>query len=277
LQTSIVVSRIFHELEGQTSRISFLVLCEMSDKSSERSGGVEMGQRHPVAKPPSTTTDRMTEAENPSEAADHENQTLSMMGLLAFRRAMSDDTPIASYHRSAPTISNIAMLHRTIQAVGIVYGDIGEPPLNMLLAQCNSLFAVVNFIFASVLTTPLFALYACVCGSGTSPLYTMSVSLWVRDIFNFHYQPHHMPHLVVVQVLFNGQQPSESDILGGLSTILWLLIAVVCIKYISLVLRADAHGEVGGTQRKELYIENAIKYQISNLAKLFHQINYPTH
>ncbi|RYZ44680.1 MAG: potassium transporter Kup, partial [Sphingobacteriales bacterium] len=59
---------------------------------------------------------------------------------------------------------------------------------------------------------------------GTSPLYALKET--------FH--PEH------------GITLSEASILGGLSTVFWALMFVVTLKYITLVMRADNHGE-GGT------------------------------
>src|SRR5262245_44704137 len=58
---------------------------------------------------------------------------------------------------------------------------------------------------------------------GTSPLYTM------RECF---YGTH-------------GIEPTEANILGVLSLIIWSLIIVVSIKYLVFILRADNHGEGG--------------------------------
>lgn len=59
---------------------------------------------------------------------------------------------------------------------------------------------------------------------GTSPLYAL------KETFS----PHH------------GLQINEATIYGGLSTVFWALMFVVTLKYITLVMRADNHGE-GGT------------------------------
>lgn len=58
---------------------------------------------------------------------------------------------------------------------------------------------------------------------GTSPLYAL------REAFT----PHH------------GLDPSSSNVLGVLSLIIWALIAVISIKYLAFVMRADNHGEGG--------------------------------
>lgn len=58
---------------------------------------------------------------------------------------------------------------------------------------------------------------------GTSPLYTM------KEVF----APHH------------GIAPTSANILGVVSLILWGLILVISLKYITLVLRADNRGEGG--------------------------------
>src|SRR5690349_17583689 len=58
---------------------------------------------------------------------------------------------------------------------------------------------------------------------GTSPLYA------VRETFN----PDH------------GIPLNAANILGGLSTIFWILMIVVSVKYVTLVLRADNRGEGG--------------------------------
>src|SRR3954470_17186030 len=58
---------------------------------------------------------------------------------------------------------------------------------------------------------------------GTSPLYA------VKETFN----PEH------------GIPLTSANILGGLSTIFWVLMIVVSLKYVTLVLRADNRGEGG--------------------------------
>jgi K+ transporter len=56
---------------------------------------------------------------------------------------------------------------------------------------------------------------------GTSPVYTF------RECFN----PEH------------GLPLSPENVLGALSLIVWALILVVAVKYVSLIMRADNHGE----------------------------------
>src|SRR5256885_8577862 len=58
---------------------------------------------------------------------------------------------------------------------------------------------------------------------GTSPLYA------VKETFN----PEH------------GIPLTAGNIIGGLSTIFWILMVVVSLKYVTLVLRADNRGEGG--------------------------------
>src|SRR5436190_16618781 len=58
---------------------------------------------------------------------------------------------------------------------------------------------------------------------GTSPLYA------VKETFN----PEH------------GIPLTAANIVGGLSTIFWILMIVVSLKYVTLVLRADNRGEGG--------------------------------
>ena len=57
---------------------------------------------------------------------------------------------------------------------------------------------------------------------GTSPLYAFKATLQ-------HFRP----------------QPSEIDVLGGLSLIFWSLLLIVTLKYVLLVMRADNRGEGG--------------------------------
>src|SRR5258708_21958335 len=76
------------------------------------------------------------------------------------------------------------------------------------------------------LSTPaltLFALGVVYGDIGTSPLYA------VKETFN----PEHGIALTAV------------NILGGLSTIFWILMIVVSLKYVTLVLRANNRGEGG--------------------------------
>ena len=58
---------------------------------------------------------------------------------------------------------------------------------------------------------------------GTSPLYTM------KEVFAAHH----------------GIAPNPANIIGVVSLILWGLIIVIALKYVTLVLRADNHGEGG--------------------------------
>ena len=58
---------------------------------------------------------------------------------------------------------------------------------------------------------------------GTSPLYTM------KEVFAAHH----------------GIVPNPANIIGVVSPILWGLIVVISLKYVTLVLRADNHGEGG--------------------------------
>ena len=58
---------------------------------------------------------------------------------------------------------------------------------------------------------------------GTSPLYTM------KEVFAKHH----------------GIAPSHANVLGVVSLILWGLIVVISLKYVTLVLRADNRGEGG--------------------------------
>jgi len=57
---------------------------------------------------------------------------------------------------------------------------------------------------------------------GTSPLYAMQVALGI-----------------------GGVNPTQDDVLGLLSLFLWVLVIVVCVKYLGVVLRADNRGEGG--------------------------------
>ena len=61
---------------------------------------------------------------------------------------------------------------------------------------------------------------------GTSPLYA------VRECFFGQY----------------GVDPSESNVLGVLSLIIWSLILVISVKYLVFILRADNDGEGGDTR-----------------------------
>ncbi|MEC4590521.1 MULTISPECIES: potassium transporter Kup [Nitrospirillum] len=60
---------------------------------------------------------------------------------------------------------------------------------------------------------------------GTSPLYAMQTALGA--------------------VTHHGRVPSEGDVLGVVSLIIWALILIVAVKYVALVLRADNDGEGG--------------------------------
>ncbi|WP_199902612.1 KUP/HAK/KT family potassium transporter, partial [Azospirillum sp. B4] len=60
---------------------------------------------------------------------------------------------------------------------------------------------------------------------GTSPLYAMQTALGA--------------------VTHHGRLPSEGDVLGVVSLIIWALILIVAVKYVALVLRADNEGEGG--------------------------------
>lgn len=71
---------------------------------------------------------------------------------------------------------------------------------------------------------------------GTSPLYAL------KETFS----PHH------------GMPLNEMTVLGGLSTVFWALMFVVTLKYVTLVMRADNHGE-GGTMALLAKVFEAIK------------------
>ncbi len=71
---------------------------------------------------------------------------------------------------------------------------------------------------------------------GTSPLYAL------KETFN----PEH------------GMPLNEMTVLGGLSTVFWALMFVVTLKYVTLVMRADNHGE-GGTMALLAKVFEAIK------------------
>src|SRR5438034_897192 len=75
----------------------------------------------------------------------------------------------------------------------------------------------------STATASLLALGIVYGDIGTSPLYA------VKETFN----PEH------------GIPLTTPNILGGLSTIFWILMVVVSLKYVTLVLRADTRGEGG--------------------------------
>src|SRR3954467_6166999 len=75
----------------------------------------------------------------------------------------------------------------------------------------------------STATLSLLALGVVYGDIGTSPLYA------VKETFN----PEH------------GIPLTSANILGGLSTIFWVLMIVVSLKYVTLVLRADNRGEGG--------------------------------
>src|SRR6476661_10433803 len=75
----------------------------------------------------------------------------------------------------------------------------------------------------STATLTLLALGIVYGDIGTSPLYA------VKETFN----PEH------------GIPMDTPAILGGCSAIFWILMIVVSLKYVSLVLRADNHGEGG--------------------------------
>ncbi len=71
---------------------------------------------------------------------------------------------------------------------------------------------------------------------GTSPLYAL------KETFN----PEH------------GMPLNEMTVLGGLSTVFWALMFVVTLKYVTLVMRADNHGE-GGTMALLAKVFESIK------------------
>jgi KUP system potassium uptake protein len=91
---------------------------------------------------------------------------------------------------------------------------------------------------ASTAALTLLALGVVYGDIGTSPLYA------VKETFN----PEH------------GIPLSEAAILGGLSTIFWMLMIVVSLKYVSLVLRADNRGE-GGIMALLALVSGALREQ----------------
>jgi KUP system potassium uptake protein len=67
---------------------------------------------------------------------------------------------------------------------------------------------------------------------GTSPLYAVKECLaWSPD-----HKPPFAPHAVI---------PDQGNVLGVLSLMFWVLVLVICVKYIVFVLRADNKGEGG--------------------------------
>src|SRR5262245_12416785 len=67
---------------------------------------------------------------------------------------------------------------------------------------------------------------------GTSPLYAVKECLaWSPD-----HKPPFAPHAVI---------PDHANVLGILSLMFWVLVMVICVKYIVFVLRADNKGEGG--------------------------------
>src|SRR5580765_3934901 len=75
----------------------------------------------------------------------------------------------------------------------------------------------------STATLTLLALGVVYGDIGTSPLYA------VKETFN----PEH------------GIPLTEANVIGGLSTLFWILMVVVSLKYVLLVMRADNRGEGG--------------------------------
>ncbi len=69
---------------------------------------------------------------------------------------------------------------------------------------------------------------------GTSPLYA------IRECFHGEY----------------GIAPTPENVLGVLSLVFWALVMVVCVKYLSFVLRADNRGEGGVIALTAQLIEN---------------------
>ncbi len=65
---------------------------------------------------------------------------------------------------------------------------------------------------------------------GTSPLYA------VKECLAWHPDGKFSPHAV---------EPTAANVLGVLSLMFWALVAVICVKYIVFVLRADNKGEGG--------------------------------
>src|SRR3982751_6485199 len=90
----------------------------------------------------------------------------------------------------------------------------------------------------STATLSLLALGVVYGDIGTSPLYA------VKETFN----PEH------------GIALTAANILGGVSTIFWVLMIVVSLKYVTLVLRADNRGE-GGIMALLAMATSAVKRQ----------------
>eukprot|EP00053_Salpingoeca_punica_P013099 m.117881 g.117881 ORF g.117881 m.117881 type:complete len:700 (+) comp16107_c2_seq1:110-2209(+) len=81
------------------------------------------------------------------------------------------------------------------------------------------------FSFARFLGLSLSALGVIYGDIGTSPLYAYS-SMFTDSTGTYH-------------------QPSSEDAIGALSVIIWMILIVVCFKYIIFVMMADNHGEGG--------------------------------
>ena len=65
---------------------------------------------------------------------------------------------------------------------------------------------------------------------GTSPLYAL------KEVFG---SAHPMPL-------------TEANILGALSLVFWTLLVIVTLKYVTLIMRADNHGEGGRAARRSV-------------------------
>ena len=90
-----------------------------------------------------------------------------------------------------------------------VKAEIEAPPPAPVSARPLALMlAALGVVFGDIGTSPLYALRECFAGSHRLPL-------------------------------------NEANILGAVSLVFWLLVLVVCVKYVVLVLRADNRGEGG--------------------------------
>jgi KUP system potassium uptake protein len=90
-----------------------------------------------------------------------------------------------------------------------VRADIDAPSTTPVSARPLALMlAALGVVFGDIGTSPLYALRECFAGSHRLPL-------------------------------------NEANILGAVSLVFWLLVLVVCVKYVVLVLRADNRGEGG--------------------------------
>ena len=97
---------------------------------------------------------------------------------------------------------------RPVCGVAVTAATSDDPSARRTLPRLGTLLAVLGVVYGDI---------------GTSPLYALHASLQ----------------------MFQGVPITEVEVLGILSLIFWSLVLIVTVKYVTLIMHADNHGEGG--------------------------------